>query len=492
MPITIKNIKCIVSGVPIKELGQGEMPVISVNQRTLRDSIIDGIQHAKANDSSILVSHVETISYINPLAFFKNGQSLFTGKRFFWSNPSGMTLVGAGIARTFEGHGKKRAQMVKREWRQLLERAIGKTNEKATGPVIIGGFAFDPMNNKTSHWVDFPEVGFYVPEVLLTLKGEKAFLSLNINVNPESHPSQLFDHYQALVEKLFLEDDSETYRLSTVIRDIHDIDVDKWLHAVETATRRIAEGELNKVVLSREVLVTSEDDFNTAAILEKLYQSSNNNYTFAFERGESCFVGTTPERLIERNEDWLLTGALAGTIGRGETEEEDLKLGLDLLHSSKNRQEHDYVVQMVLQAMEQFTEKVDLSKTPELLKVKDVQHLYTPISGKAKNGATLLDIVEQLHPTPALGGQPREKALTLIRSLETYNRGWYAAPIGWMDAGGQGEFAVAIRSGLLRKNKAVLFAGCGVVEASNPLEELEETHLKLRPMLSALEGNEEK
>ncbi|HET6871466.1 MAG TPA: chorismate-binding protein, partial [Sporolactobacillaceae bacterium] len=157
----------------------------------------------------------------------------------------------------------------------------------------------------------------------------------------------------------------------------------------------------------------------------------------------------------------------------------------------KNRKEHDYVVKMIGEAMASFTEELTFPEQPEILKVKDVQHLYTPISGMAKDQVSLLDIVEKLHPTPALGGQPREKAMMLIKQLEAFNRGWYASPIGWLDAEGYGEFAVAIRSALIKSDRAWAYAGCGVVEASDPVAELEETRLKLKPMLAALGGGRE-
>lgn len=464
--------------------------MISVNQRTLRDLVEQGIQRAKNADSSLLVTHVERITKIDPLTFFENGQLSYGGKRFYWSNPEELTLVGGGIAVSFEGQGTDRMRQIKKQWMALLERTIGLTKEKITGPIMLGGLSFDPTDQKASHWEAFPEAGFFVPEVLLTIKGETFFLTLNIWVNRKTEADKIEQHYEQVIENL-LSKRKEKHTTSNGINAIQDIKVDAWLKGVEQATRQITEGKLSKVVLSREVKVTGKHAFNLSAILTKLSHDQKNSYIFAFERGEKCFLGASPERLIERRGNHLLTGALAGTVGRGQTEEEDRKLGAGLLRSQKNREEHQFVVQMIQEAMEQFSDELEIPKIPELLKVRDVQHLYTPITGKAKNGATLLEIVEQLHPTPALGGQPRTKAMQLIRELETYNRGWYAAPIGWMDAEGEGEFAVAIRSALIEKSIAHLYAGCGVVEASDPYEELEETHLKLRPMLAALEGSEE-
>ncbi|WEG11984.1 isochorismate synthase [Pullulanibacillus sp. KACC 23026] len=461
--------------------------MISVNQRTLRHSVLDGIRQADALHSSFLVTHVEAVEYIDPLLFFENGRSFYAGNRFFWSHGDQLTLVGLGAADQLEGKSSNRAQEIKSKWLELLKNTNWNQEERATGPVVMGGFSFDPSDKRSSLWDGFSDSSFIVPEILLTLKGGQAFLSINRLVQATSQAETIVKQVEERVQKLF-DDKAVTAPHPVSIQSIEDLDVDTWLERVQLATEKIANGELNKVVLSREVAVKGTTDFDLKAVLTRLCQDQKNSYIFAVERGGAAFVGATPERLIERQGAFLLTGAVAGTIGRGKTEEEDQLLGQTLLESHKNREEHQFVVQMIQQAMEQYCEDLMIPDRPELLKVKDVQHLYTPIKGKARSGATLFDIVERLHPTPALGGQPREKALNLIKELETFNRGWFASPVGWMDASGEGEFAVAIRSGLIHQAEARLFAGCGVVEASNPIDELEETHLKFRPMLAALEG----
>lgn len=183
-----------------------------------------------------------------------------------------------------------------------------------------------------------------------------------------------------------------------------------------------------------------------------------------------------------------MSTCLAGSIKRGENQQEDDRLGKELLHDEKNLAEHDFVVKMIHDSFLSSCSDVKKPAGPQLYKTKSVQHLYTPITGHLKTSASLFDLIEKLHPTPALGGAPQQKAVEVIADIEPMTRGWYAAPIGWMDGRENGEFVVAIRSGLIEGKSARLFAGCGIVEDSDPQSEYEETQIKLKPMISALGG----
>jgi isochorismate synthase len=178
--------------------------------------------------------------------------------------------------------------------------------------------------------------------------------------------------------------------------------------------------------------------------------------------------------------------ALAGSAQRGATENEDERIGNELLHSEKNNIEHAIVVTQVREALLEHCSEVHVSPDPHLLKLKNVQHLETPISGRLLAGRCILDVMANLHPTPAVGGFPRQPALEAIRSIEQLDRGWYAGPLGWIGVEGHGEFAVALRSGLIEGNKATLFAGCGIVADSDPYAEYVESCLKLQAMLRGL------
>jgi isochorismate synthase len=222
--------------------------------------------------------------------------------------------------------------------------------------------------------------------------------------------------------------------------------------------------------------------------LRHLSESYRDCFVFAVGEGDRCFVGATPERLARVRDGLVSTMSVAGTIRRGATPEEDKALGDYLLGSVKDNVEHAPVVRAIVEALGDLCEDLDVGKSPSLIKLGNLQHLYTPVSARLSGEHTLLDVIERLHPTPAVGGWPLDIALQIIGEREGFDRGWYAGPVGWMDQNGDGDFAVALRSALLCGSQATLFAGCGIVADSNPEREYAESCLKLKPMLSALDA----
>ena len=266
----------------------------------------------------------------------------------------------------------------------------------------------------------------------------------------------------------------------------------EWMEMVATIVDMIQHGAFEKVVLARDIQVELNDPagvFDIGVTLQRLRESYPAAYVFAVQRGERFFVGATPERLARVRDGQIYTMALAGSARRGESEEEDEQLGSELLQSEKNKSEHAIVVAMVQEALKNHCTNVHASSVPQLLKLRNVQHLKTAISGELIPGRCILDVMADLHPTPAVGGFPRLAALEAIRGTEKLDRGWYAGPLGWISASGQGEFAVALRSGLIDGGKAALFAGCGIVSNSDPEAEYAESCLKFEVMLRGLGGS---
>jgi isochorismate synthase len=261
---------------------------------------------------------------------------------------------------------------------------------------------------------------------------------------------------------------------------------DEWQADVAHSVRAIRRGELEKVVLARAIQLRSTQPFNPARALRHLASHYADCYLFAIARGARCFLGATPEQLVRLREREVKAMSLAGSIRRGKTREDDERLGRALLASAKDRDEHAVVVRAMVEALGEVCSRLQVRETPALLKLGNIQHLCTPLTGRLSDSHTLLDLVERLHPTPAVGGRPRNAALQLIREREKLDRGWYAGAVGWLDQAGEGEFAVAIRSALLHADEATLFAGCGIMTDSNPEREYAESRLKLRPMLAAL------
>jgi menaquinone-specific isochorismate synthase len=271
--------------------------------------------------------------------------------------------------------------------------------------------------------------------------------------------------------------------------ETREIEPEEWKKTVEGVVKELTEGPLKKVVLARELRLVFDDQVEAEDVLNNLYMQQHESFIFAFESNGDCFIGASPERLVKKHGNEVYSTCLAGSISRGKTEQEDLKLGQMLLNDQKNLIEHGFVVEMIKEALEESCEEIILPDKPQLMKIRDIQHLYTPVIGKCRNDASLLLLVERLHPTPALGGLPKDEAVVKIRQVEELDRGFYAAPLGWVDYRKNGEFAVSIRSGLIQGDEVSLFAGCGVVADSDSESEYLETSLKFKPMLRALGGN---
>lgn len=267
-----------------------------------------------------------------------------------------------------------------------------------------------------------------------------------------------------------------------------EIHPEAWKDTVAQAVQELKDTDMDKIVLARELRVTCTERIQSETILNQMQKEQPKSYIFSLESESDCFIGATPERLVKKQDSEMLSACLAGSIARGKTEEQDTLLGNELLHDEKNLMEHQYVVSMITGALETVCEKLMVPREPGLMKNRHIQHLYTPVRGTCARDVSMFQVVDKLHPTPAMGGLPKEKAVSRIREIEELERGFYAGPIGWIDSYGNGEFAVGIRSGLLQGNEASLFAGCGVVADSIPESEYRETSIKFNPMLSALGG----
>jgi menaquinone-specific isochorismate synthase len=257
----------------------------------------------------------------------------------------------------------------------------------------------------------------------------------------------------------------------------------RWLEAVANAIERIAAGEVAKVVLARDVAVWSREVFDHVDLARRLTARFPRCHTFVVEG----LVGATPELLLSRSGEMVTSRVLAGTVGRADDEAEDAALGAALLDSDKDRWEHQLAVDSVRDVLDPRCAELSFGSAPRLLRLDNVQHLATTFEGRLTEPASSLELVADLHPTAAVGGTPRDRALEMIRELEGMERGRYAAPVGWTTADGDGEWGIALRCAQLAGARARLFAGVGVVAASLPEAELEETRLKLLAMQRVLD-----
>jgi menaquinone-specific isochorismate synthase len=262
--------------------------------------------------------------------------------------------------------------------------------------------------------------------------------------------------------------------------DVRAVDTrDGWRAAVETILAAIAAGDVEKVVLAREVVVEADEDFPVAAVLGRLHAQQPGCYVYA----AGDLLGASPELLVRRTGPVAESRPMAGTVARDAGDDAVAALA----ESAKDAHEHQFVVDAIVDVLRDRCESLDVARTPEIARFSSVAHLVTPIRAVLRDPApSALDLARALHPTPAVGGTPGREALALIARLEVRDRGRYAGPVGWVDADGDGEWAIALRGGEVNGRTAVLRAGAGIVAGSDPDAEWAETEAKLDPMLRAL------
>jgi len=258
--------------------------------------------------------------------------------------------------------------------------------------------------------------------------------------------------------------------------------------AVRRAVERIRSGELEKLVLAREVQVSAPRAHDVAAVYDVLRAGFPECFVYAVGRGQATFFGATPELLVRREGMRASTVALAGSTRRSADPAVDDHLAESLLRDEKNRHENLVVAQRISKALSPHSVWVTVAPEPAVIKVANIQHLAAPIRAQLRAPTGALALAGALHPTPAVGGEPWAVAERLIPALEGLDRGWYAGTLGWTDTAGDGEFCVTLRCALVRGEVASCYAGCGIVADSEPASELAETEVKLEAILPVLSG----
>jgi isochorismate synthase len=480
---------------------------------------------ARASGQSQWVARVVEADAVDMLRCYANCGTL---DRFIWERrESGDRFVAWGRVDEIESAGDSRFGDVE-AWAGRVGSRLHWTGieRPRSAPVFFGGFGFEDDAASAGEWKAFPAARFVLPAVIGEFLEDRTRFTLLARVEPgtdtdavEAALAQRRDDIEA-----FSRDDGE----STADFDAVDLDaraVADWpvgpeyrvradrAHSVfstqvGSALEAIEAGVLDKIVLARRLRVEHDGRLDIPGCLGRLRDLYPSCTLVAMGRGEDTFLAATPETLIRVRGDQLETAALAGSAPRGRTPEEDLELGASLQASAKERAEHAHVVDALRHALGSRCTELEIPKEPRLRKLFGIQHLETPIFGRIDSGADpepvsdrtrkspLLRLVAALHPTPAVGGVPRESARNWLRRHEGLDRGWYASPVGWLDAQGGGDFCVALRSALIQgassgagsdpTSRAWLFAGAGIVAGSKPESELAETRIKLRALLAPL------
>ena len=376
---------------------------------------------------------------------------------------SGDGLIGFGEYRKIEISGADRFKQARTWWNQQLSefKIQNNVHGSGTGPILFTSFSFDPHQSSV----------LVIPEIILAKKGNKSWVTW---IGDTRQPD--FSRIQSTVP---------SGEISWAGGSISE---DKWREQVTFAVKSIKEGRLEKVVLARDQIARSDQPINTRSILQRLEIDYPSTWLFLVDG----LIGATPELLVRLSKSLVTSRVLAGTIQKTGNEDRDLALAASLAKSSKDLEEHEYAVRSVADALEPFCSSTNVPESPFVLHLSNVMHLATDVTGVLNDSATQADVftlIEQLHPTAAVCGTPTEVAKQLINDLEKMNRGRYAAPVGWIDANGDGEIAIALRCGLLLEDKKSMriFAGCGIVAGSDPETEFAESQAKLMPMRTALE-----
>jgi salicylate biosynthesis isochorismate synthase len=357
------------------------------------------------------------------------------------------------------------------------------------GPIWVGGFAFAPAGGTGSQWTSLPPTLLTLPAISFVRSGDAATATVNAVCRPGDDPGEVSERLTGRIAALRTDpmpvidpDPLGGYEIASVLPP------EEFVRAVGEASRRVREGELRKVVLAREVTVAASRPFRPAAVFDGLRSGYPSCYCYCVGTPEVAFVGASPELLARRAGAALSTVALAGSTRRSADPAVDDHLGERLLHSDKDLTEHRSVVRTIERALAPRSVWVTAGEEPSLVKVANIQHLGTPIRAQLAEPRSAVELVGVLHPTSAVGGEPWDRAREAIVALEHLDRGWYAGPVGWMDATEDGEFCVALRCALLEGRTAHCFAGAGVVGDSDPEAELAETEVKLQAVLPALTG----
>jgi menaquinone-specific isochorismate synthase len=419
---------------------------------------------------------------------------LASDRWFCWEQPErdGFALAALGAAAEVVSRGDHRFGQVASDCAELVRDAAVELPSglpAGAGPVWTGGFAFDPDGGGSPPWASLPPALMVLPELSLLRSGEGCWLTVNSVLGGEGDAGAE-PALRAIRARLEGLRDGALGPLDPAPTGRAVISAPRppgeYERSVAVAVERISGGELEKVVLAREVTVDSSAAHDPGAILAALREVFPSCFSFCVGTPEAAFLGASPELLIRRRGPVAATVALAGSTRRSADPAVDDHLGEQMLHSAKVREEHEIVARRIARSLRPHSVWVQAEDDPAVVRIANIQHLATPIQAQLADSRSAIELAGLLHPTPAVGGEPRRKGIAMIAELEGMDRGWYAGPVGWMDAADDGEFCVALRSALLRDRRAHLYAGCGIVAGSDPAAELAETEIKLDAMLPLL------
>jgi menaquinone-specific isochorismate synthase len=464
-------------------------PTENVTPESLRAFLQQCADLAAQSGRPQLVSISLAVEHLDPLAVL---ESIFEpGELHFYAErpAQGFAVAGAEAVLEFTAEGEDRFLSAREHIARILADtiAVGPVDEPFAGPHFFLACSFGP---RAVEGAAFPALRLFVPRWQVGRMGDSTVAVANLVVPPGAPVDLLAAKVWKAHAKFRAFDYRSAHRQDrpSAPRKIEEIGGGEvYRRAVSRALDAIARGDYRKIVLARAQRLTTSEEFHPLGVLNHLRQRFPSCYAFSIANGRGqSFIGATPERLVRVSGGRMHTEALAGSAPRGESASEDAALARGLLQSEKDQREHQFVVDAISRRLADLGLNLERAAQPRLLGLANVQHLHLPISANLPAGVHILDLVSRLHPTPAVGGSPREAAIAALAALEPFDRGLYAGPQGWVDHRGGGEFFVGIRSALVSGRHALAYAGAGIVAGSLPEKEFAETDLKFKALIEAL------
>lgn len=458
-----------------------------ISYKELSEFLLASQENCRQINSTQIVSISLEIESVDPLVVLQQLAQPNQLSFYFETKEKGQAIAAIDAVAKLRLAGKKRFENTKNFINSCLVNinTFGKINHSFAGPHFFCSFSF--FNETTQIDYPFPSATVFLPRWQIACTSDHCVLVANQeikpNINIEIFLEELYHKLQKIVTAKY-NFNQDTYQGKIINKNV--TGVDQYKRAVVSSLKSIQSNHLKKIVLAQALDVNSATPFNLFQSLNNLRRLHPDCYIFSTSNGKGQnFIGASPERLISIHNQQLKTDALAGSAPRGRTAAADAKLANCLLQSDKERHEHRVVIDFIIQSLYSLGIVPQLLP-PRLRRLSNIQHLWTPIQAKVPANVHPLEIVAQLHPTPAVAGAERDIACAKIRSYESFERGLYAAPLGWVDYQGNSEFIVGIRSALIDGDRARLYAGAGIVAGSDPDKELAEIQLKLQALLKAL------
>ncbi|OUL21249.1 isochorismate synthase MenF [Nostoc sp. 106C] len=440
------------------------------------------------NNSRQIVSISLEIDLVDPLVVLEKLAQVNEVNFYFENKGKGEAIAAIDPIAELHIDGTERFSKAEYFIKNSLKNIIsfGNKNQPFSGPHFFCYFSFFHQNYQADY--PFPSATIFLPHWQIAVKNKRCILVMNSIINASANISRLiqtlFNKIETINALKYYSPNIDNFPANLSKKSV--TNAAQFKRAVSSALEKIHANHLTKIVLADALDISSSNNFNLFKSLNNLRQIHPNCYIFSTSNGKGQnFIGASPERLISIHEQQLITDALAGSAPRGKTPAEDAANANRLINSQKEKHEHSLVIDFITQRLSQIG-LLPQVLPPRLRQLSNIQHLWTPISAIVPVNVHPLKIVAQLHPTPAVAGAARDIACAEIRRYENFERGLYAAPLGWVDSEGNCEFIVGIRSALIDGDRARLYAGAGIVAGSDPEKEFAEVQLKLQALLKAL------